>query len=125
MPDRVIAFIKKTQPQVWSALEAIHKDKLPTQLIDTLCQVLDKRGMLKVLREGFKFYGKKVRVAYFEPGHNLNPDVLALYALNDLRLVRQLRYDPNNENELDLAIFLNGLPIATAELKNPLNGYKK
>ena len=122
IPEHVIDFVRKTQPKIWSALEAIHKEKLPTQLIDTLCQVLDKRGMLKVLREGFKFYGKKVRVAYFEPGHNLNPAVWELCVQNDLRLLRQLRYDPNNENELDLALFLNGLPIATAELKNPLTG---
>lgn len=66
----------------------------------------------------------RIELAYFRPGHKLNPAVWDLYDKNRLRVVRQLRYDPKNDNELDLVLFLNGLPIATAELKNPITGQK-
>lgn len=81
---------------------------------------MDQRGALSVLRKGFKYHGQQIRLAYFAPGHNLNPAVWDLYDQNRLRVVRQLRYDPKNDNALDLALFLNGLPIATAELQNPM-----
>ena len=87
-------------------------------------QGLDQRGALSVLRHGFKFHGQTIRLAYFAPGHGLNPEVWKLYEQNRLRVVRQLRYDPKNDNELDLVLFLNGLPVATAELKNPITGQR-
>ena len=47
----------------------------------------------------------------------MNPDILARYAANRLRVVRQVRYSLHNENCLDLVLFLNGVPVATVELK--------
>ena len=85
---------------------------------------MDQQGALQVLRHGFKFYGQPIRPVIFAPGHGLNPEVQALYDANRVRVVRQLRYDPHNDNELDLALFINGLPIATAELKNAMTGQK-
>ena len=124
LPDTVLAFVQDTQPKIWAQLQAIHKATLDTLFLDGLCKVLDQRGSLEALRHGFKFYGKQVDLAYFEPGHTLNPAVWELYEKNRLTVVRQVRYDPNNDNELDLVLFLNGLPIATAELKNPVTGQK-
>ena len=85
---------------------------------------MDKRGSLEVLRHGFTFYGKKVRLAFFKPGHRKNPDLWTLYGQNRLSVVRQLRYDPNNDNELDLVLCLNGVPVVTCELKNAMTGQK-
>ena len=124
LPDTVLAFVQDTQPRVWAQLQAIHKDKLNALFLDALCKVLDQRGSLEVLRHGFKFYGKQVDLAYFEPGNTLNPAVWDLCEKNRLTVVRQVRYDPHNDNELDLVLFLNGLPIATAELKNAVTGQK-
>lgn len=122
IPHLVVEFVQATQPKAWEKLRAIHKGNLESVFLAALCQVLDQRGALEVLRHGFKFFGQTVRIAYFQPGHNLNPAVERLYEANRLTVVRQLRYDPNNNNELDLTLFLNGLPIATAELKNALTG---
>ena len=47
----------------------------------------------------------------------MNPDIMARYAANRLRIVRQVRYSLANENCIDLVLFLNGIPVATAELK--------
>ncbi|MFP4601212.1 MAG: type I restriction endonuclease subunit R, partial [Persicimonas sp.] len=81
------------------------------------CKSLRKQGVLDVLRRGFRFYGQPIRLAYFRPAHGLNPDVLEKYRKNRLTVVRQLRYDPKNDNSLDLVLFLNGIPVVTAELK--------
>jgi len=122
IPADVLAFVQATQPKPWAKLQAIHGAALDERFIDALAKALDKFGMLSVLRQGFKFHGQRIQLATFRPGNNLNPAVWDLYKQNRLRVTRQLRYDPKNDNALDLALFLNGLPIATAELKNPMTG---
>ena len=52
----------------------------------------------------------------------MNYDLLSLYGANLFSEVRQLHYSERNNNSLDLVLFLNGLPIFTAELKNPFTG---
>jgi type I restriction enzyme R subunit len=72
-----------------------------------------------VLWHGIEMLGLrgKLALAQFKPALAMNPDILARYAANRLRVVRQLRYSQHNENSLDLGLFLNGLPVGTAELK--------
>lgn len=123
-PDDAIRFIQKTQPDEWAYLEGIQKDKASSTLLDDLCSALDSehQGCLGVLRHGFKCFGKLFRVAYFAPASGMNPDTQALYAANDLSITRQLRYSPNHGNTLDVTLALNGIPIATVELKNAMTG---
>ncbi len=61
-----------------------------------------------------------IRLAYFRPASGLNPELEAKYAANRLTVIRQLHYAPEHAGSLDLVLFVNGLPVATAELKNPL-----
>jgi type I restriction enzyme R subunit len=75
-----------------------------------------------VLRNGFKCQGRTLRVAFFKPAHGMNPELAMQYAANRLGVTRQLRYSQQNTNELDLVLSVNGLPVATAELKNPMTG---
>lgn len=56
-------------------------------------------------------------MAQFKPALAINADTLSRYAANRLRVVRQVRYSLQNENSIDLVLFLNGIPVATAELK--------
>lgn len=121
-PALVLGFIQTTQEKMWKRLEAIHKEETGKVVLDHLVKELDTKGMLKVLRQGFKCYGKKLRVAVFAPNNRMNPDTLTLYSQNVLTVTRQLYYGATHSKSLDLALFLNGLPIATAELKNPLSG---
>lgn len=121
-PERVIDFIKRTQEKVWKSLEAIHKEETEKVVLDVLCKDLDIKGILKVLRHGFKCYGKKLKVAIFAPNNQMNPETLNLYNQNILSVTRQLYYSDKHKNSLDLVLFLNGLPVVTAELKNPLSG---
>ena len=85
---------------------------------------MDQYGSLATLRHGFKCYGRTLHAAYFKAAHELNPDLEARYAANRLGLTRQLRFSPRSEKSVDLALSLNGIPVATLELKNPLTGQR-
>ncbi|MGB6130951.1 MAG: type I restriction endonuclease [Acidobacteriaceae bacterium] len=73
-----------------------------------------------MLRHGFKCYGEPVKAAYFKPATRMNPDELALYEKNRLTVVRQLLFKATSSQALDLTLCLNGIPVVTAELKNPM-----
>lgn len=61
-------------------------------------------------------------MAYFKPAHGLNPDILHLFEQNRLTVTRQVKFDPGSEDSIDMMLSLNGLPLATVELKNHLTG---
>ena len=115
----VLAWVQDAQPTAWEALSKNHGAKAGETLLARLREQLDKRGTLDVLRHGIELLGLKqpLKLAEFKPAFGLNPDILARYAANRLRVVRQVRYSLHNENSIDLVLFLNGLPVATAELK--------
>ena len=120
--DAVLAFIRETQPKEWARLEALHGAGTGEQVLTDLCKWMDANGSLATLRHGFKCYGRTLYAAFFKAAHELNPELEARYAANRLGLTRQLRFSPRSEKSLDLTISLNGIPIATVELKNPLTG---
>ncbi len=121
-PARVAAFLQETQPKLWAEMRALHGAGLEKLIVDGLVKELDLKGALHVLRHGFKFYGKTFRLAYFKPAHGLNEDVLAQYARNDLTVTRQVPCHPGNNDTVDVVFAINGLPVATCELKNPGTG---
>ncbi len=89
-PALVVGFIQSTQEKLWKSLLAIHGDETSKVVLDHLVKELETKGMLKVLRQGFKCYGKLLRVAIFAPNNRMNPDTLALYGQNILSVTRQL-----------------------------------
>jgi type I restriction enzyme, R subunit len=115
-------FVKETQPKTWEKLEKLLGKQVEATLRDELCKAMESRGSLDVLRHGYKCYGEAIKVAYFRPRHGMNADDLALYAKNRLTVVRQLVFRPTSSKSLDLTLCLNGIPIITAELKNPMTG---
>jgi type I restriction enzyme R subunit len=121
-PETALAFIRETQPSEWSKLEALHGPKTGQQILEDLCKWMDANGSLATLRHGFKCYGRTLRIAFFKAAHELNPELETRYAANRLGLTRQLHFSGKSEASLDVLISLNGIPIATIELKNPLTG---
>ena len=119
---RALAFIRDTQPELWAEMSALHGASLESTLIETLVKEFDNKGSLHVLRHGFRFFGKTFRLAYFKPASGLNPDALARFARNELTVTRQARCHPGKGDEVDLLFALNGVPVATCELKNPMTG---
>jgi type I restriction enzyme R subunit len=118
----LFAFIAETQATAWERLVAVHGGEAGarSQFADRLAKQLDERGTVDVLRHGLNDHGIEVRLAYFKPAHGLTPELTERYLANRLTVTRQLPYDAAATKTLDLCLFVNGIPVATAELKNPL-----
>ena len=121
-PAQVFAFLEETQPKLWVEMRTLHGSGLESMLLGTLVKELDIKSSLHVLRHGFTFYGKTFQLAYFQPAHGLNDEVLELYRKNRLTVTRQVPCHPSNHSTMDLLFAVNGLPVATCELKNPGTG---
>ncbi len=121
-PEYVIAFIKTTQTELWSQMEKLHGKELPAKLIDTLMTERETKGTLYILRHGFKFYGKTFKLAYFKPAHGLVKETLESFDANLLQVTRQVPCHPVKGDTVDMVLSLNGIPVATLELKNPTTG---
>lgn len=121
-PAQMFAFLQATQPKLWADMRSLHGEGLEALLLATLVKELDAKGSLHVLRHGFKFYGKTFRLAYFKPAHGANFEVLEQFGKNRLTATRQVPCHPGDNRTLDMVLAVNGLPVATIELKNPGTG---
>lgn len=118
----VIHFLQNSQPKRWDKITAIHGADAENRIIQRLYKELDLRGSLDVLRNGFVDYGVRFQMAYFQPASGLNPDAVELYNKNELKVYRQIYYSTRNKNSVDVVLSLNGIPVATLELKNQFTG---
>lgn len=118
-PAHVCSFLQAAQPTLWANVRALHSDQLEQRIIAALVKELNCKGTLHVLRHGFKFRGDLFRLATFRPAHGLNDETLSLYRLNRLTVSRQVPCHPARRHTVDLLFALNGIPVATCELKNP------
>lgn len=118
-PPDLAAWVQQTQPKAWEALSRSHGAGAETALLDRVRKQIDDRGTLDVIRHGIEMVGVRgsIQLAQFKPAMGMNPDIIAAYEANRLRVIRQLRYSTANENCIDIVLFLNGLPVATVELK--------
>lgn len=119
-PEDVIAWVQESQPEAWKALDKGFGMDAVERLLERLRAQMDARGTLDVLRNGLEMHPVrgKIALAQFRPASGINAGILERYAANRLRVVRQVRYSENNENCLDLVFFLNGVAVATVELKS-------
>jgi type I restriction enzyme R subunit len=119
-PPDLIEWIKITQPNQWQTLEKKYGANIETVIFERLRKQIDDRGTLEVLRHGIEIIGStgKLSLAQFKPALSMNADLQSKYSANRLRVIRQVRYSLHNENSIDLVLFLNGIPIATVELKS-------
>ncbi len=122
IPEDVLDFVLVTQPQEWQRLSQHHGAAVREQFLKRLASEIARRGALDVLRHGIRDMGCRFRLAYFRPSSGLNEETRQLHRGNIFSVVRQLHYSERNNKSLDLTLFLNGIPIFTAELKNPLTG---
>jgi len=120
MPD-LLAWVQATQPESWERLGKSLGESLSKVLAERVRKSLNERGTLDVLRRGVEMLGLKeqLMLAQFKPALAINPAIQARYAANRLRVVRQVTHSPNNAKaELDLVLFINGIAVATVELKS-------
>jgi type I restriction enzyme R subunit len=121
-PAYITGFLKSSQPKEWEKISSIHKTDVDSKVLQRLLKELDLRGTLDVIRNGFTDYGVKFKMAYLKPESSLNASAELLYQSNQLSVTRQLFYERKGKNSLDMVLSLNGLPIATIELKNQFTG---
>ncbi|MFF9652004.1 type I restriction endonuclease subunit R [Streptomyces sp. NPDC014622] len=124
--NELFTFLRKTQVNEWNELLAVYGGNVNDAqhgFARRLDKAISEDGLLNVLRNGVKDRGVRLRVAYFKPNLVADDSVLDCYRANRLTVVRELAYATKQadwNNRLDLTLFLNGIPVATAELKNPL-----
>lgn len=117
-PKQLWEFIKETQPETYEMIQR----KGERSFLVRLDEKLRKLGIIEVLRKGVKHFDKTVNLFYRQPASNYNAGDLDKFNANIFSVTQELVYSSENANRLDLTIFLNGLPIITCELKNPLSG---
>ena len=118
----LISFVKATQPKSWEKYETIYGTSSEKSFVERFCKEVRSLGLLSVLRHGFKDRGITFRVVYWKPETSINQTAQAQYESNILHCTRTLHYSPNNENSIDIVLFLNGIPVVSMELKNQFTG---
>lgn len=120
---QLAAFLRDTQPGVARAVSIGEDTPVRAAFLKRLRSEIDRRGTVDVLRGGLSHLGQSgIQLLYGAPTPG-NAEAARLNALNRFTVVRQLRYSQDaTRNALDMALFVNGLPVATLELKNSLTG---
>ncbi len=123
--DLLIEFLQTSQPDAWDTLEKrVGESAARNAIVRDVSREIASHGLVRVLRSPVpvKIEDVPFRLAYFPPSSNLNPEDAARYKRNIFSLVRQLRYSARSDKSVDMALFLNGIPFATLELKNRFSG---
>ncbi|MBK8711371.1 MAG: type I restriction endonuclease subunit R [Niastella sp.] len=124
LPADLLAFIKESQPEEYKRLY----DQLGAATDDKIIYYASRKlnssshKTLDYFRSKFVINGVYFQSVIFKPTHSRTPEHLIAYQKNKLTVVRQLKYSKKNEKSVDLAIFINGIPVITIELKNALTG---
>ena len=126
-PEDIFGWLEDTQPAelakiVKPGASDIEQNKAKDALLDRIVKQLDTSmesggGTLNLLRNGFKQISARFDMCEFKPATTLNPATLERYAKVRVRVMRQVHYSTKNNNSIDLVLFVNGLPVATIELK--------
>ena len=128
IPDEVIAFLQESQPDTYKDLvSATGSEEAARKSILSRLDSELKRGPLHLFQGNAKFeagYGARFHLVFYKPASGLTPEHELLYEKNRLAVVRQLRYSEKNDNEIDMVLFVNGIPVVTMELKNSLTGQR-
>ena len=124
----LLGFIEATQADEWAKVMRTHGGddaRARAAFVDRVARELDARGTVDVLRHGIVYAGHEkagFALAFFRPASGLNPLLAERYAANRLTVIRQLAYETGSNKTVDLALLVNGIPVATAEVKNHLTG---
>ena len=114
-------FVTETQPDKVKQSMCFASPSERLKFFTRLSNEITKRGVTDVLRKGYKFNGSTFDLYYPLPSE-LNPSAKVAYGQNIFGVIRQVMYSKVNNNEIDFVLFINGLPLATFELKNNFTG---
>lgn len=120
--ELLLNFLIATQKDKWEAYQKQLGNRAKDALLTKIKDEIDKRGTLELLRKPFSSYGIYFDFAYFKPASGMNESYREKYQNNIFSVMRQVKYSQHNENSLDMVLFLNGIPLATLELKDRMTG---
>lgn len=116
-PEDIFAWLEDTQPQELEKLRRMHNGDTEPNFLKRLVDLIEKDGALSILRHGFKHLNARFDLMQPRPANTLNPETWDRYRKNRVRIMRQVHYSSSNGNSIDLVVFVNGIPVATMELK--------
>ena len=129
IPQVLVRFLQVTQPLVWKELRStLGDDVAERRILKRVRDVIEKKGTLYALRKGVDESGCHFELCFFPPSGIEDAELSKLHAANFFQVLRDedpsggFKYSLENHKSLDLGIFLNGLPIFTAEIKNLVSG---
>jgi type I restriction enzyme R subunit len=125
MPSELAAFLATSQPDEWEqlSLRLGGAETATVKVAQYVAKEINTRGTVDVLRRETKMNGVGFRVAFFAPANGLTKSLWERYDANRLTVVRQLHHSESRPDQsLDMALFVNGIPTATVELKTPTSG---
>ena len=120
--ETLTGFVKTTQPIPWQRFEKQCNSDPIRKFYKVFENAVENDGLLSVLRHGFKHRGIPFQVCYFRPESTLNDLAVRRYGQNICQCIRQWHYSEQNRNSVDMALFVNGIPVVALELKNQLKG---
>lgn len=119
-PEDLFGWLQETQPEQFAKLKKMHNGSTEKMFLDRFCDLMEKDGALSVLRHGFKDLNARFELFVPKPANDFNPTVREKYSKMRVRVMRQVHYSTSNEKSIDLVLFINGIPVATLELKTDL-----
>jgi len=120
--ELLFEFLRATQGEKFKRLEEIYGDALESRVLRRIDDEIGRRGVIDVLRKGVEEGPVQLDLMFFRPASGLNPDIEKLFRTNIFSVMRQVKFSQTTEQSVDTMIFVNGIPIFTAELKNELTG---
>jgi type I restriction enzyme R subunit len=116
-PEDVLGWLQDSQAKEYGKLSSSENGDGPRLLLERLAKTIQENGTIAVLRNGFKRINARFDMCAFMPNQGMNPAALERHAKVRCRVVRQVHYSTINGNSIDVVLFVNGIPVATLELK--------
>ncbi len=120
--ELLFEFLRVTQSDKLARLEEIYGDDIEERVARRIDEQISVRGVIDVLRKGVEEGPVRLELVFFRPVSGRNPEIEELFQKNIFSLIRQVKFSPRTEQSVDMMIFVNGIPVFTAELKNELTG---
>ena len=120
--ELLFEFLRATQGEKMARLGEIYGDTLETRLLRRIDEKIGEQGVISILRKGVDEGPVHFDLMFFRPASGLNPEIEKLFHANIFSVMRQVRFSQMTEQSVDMAVFVNGIPVFTAELKNELTG---
>ncbi|MFA5158815.1 MAG: type I restriction endonuclease, partial [Patescibacteria group bacterium] len=120
--ELLFEFLRATQSEKLERLEEIYGDDMEERVARRIDEQITARGVINVLRKGVEEGPVRLELMFFRPVSGRNPEIEELFENNIFSVIRQVKFSQRTEQSVDMVIFVNGVPIFTAELKNEFTG---